>query len=311
MDDPTDDFLDRTEAVNNFRSLINDQRRRLLLIYGRAGRGKSSLQRELRRISRDEQTASAVVDFLLAEMVTEPNDVITYLSERLGDRFTAQMLEAEEDAGRQPVLDSAAIGEAISEALSDIPQRQGNGVSLSNIEKVQVGGNIVGGNLIIVKNPNFFLDPDRGRGSDQAMAEKQQSDRFLKSLKNFLAEQKRVILFFDHFEKATTPISNWLSHDLLDLILAETEGYSNLWIIFAGRHVPLQDQADNLQHILVTEEIDSLPDDVIYLVWNENRGVDKVIVDAFIKGADGDTGALFRNLRNYARKMRSGSSDGK
>jgi Cdc6-like AAA superfamily ATPase len=90
MEDLSDDFLDRTEAINNFRSLINHQRHRLLLIYGPAGQGKTYLQHELWRISRDEQIVSAIVDFQLPGMGTEPYDVITFLSECLGDPFAAR-----------------------------------------------------------------------------------------------------------------------------------------------------------------------------------------------------------------------------
>jgi hypothetical protein len=151
------------------------------------------------------------------------------------------MRQAETDAPRQPVLDSALL-EDISKALSDILQRRESGVSqvnFENVERIQVSGSIVGGNQNIIKDSNFYVNLDSRQEQERAKAEKRQNDYFRAALRKFLAEQERVILFFDHFDDATTPtpISGWLSN-LLNLILVETEGYSNLWIIVAGRHTP-------------------------------------------------------------------------
>ncbi len=310
MDDISDEFVNRTREINNFKGLINDRRHRLLLIYGLEGRGKTYLRHQLLRISREEQMVSAVVDLQRARMLTEPDKVITHLSERLGSSFAALMMQAEEEIRRQPALDSAELGEALSRAFSANPQGPGSSVSLSDIERVHVGGSIVGGNQYILKNVNVFLNPDSGKKQDQAANEKRQNAVFRIALKHFLADQKRVILFFDHFEEATTLVSGWVSDYFLNLILEETGEFSNLWVIVVGRKVPLQDEIDNWRHILWSQQLDSLPDEAIYLVWIDRRGLDKDTVDKFIKGAKGNTKLLFLFLHNYAGRTETEQGDG-
>src|SRR5687767_10291690 len=114
MDDTSDDFVDRTEEVKNFRGLINDQRHRLLLMYGREGRGKSYLVRQLLRISNTEQMVSVMVDFGRLGLLTEPEEVINHLSERLGSIFIARMAQAEAEIPSQLASDLAEIEKMLS-----------------------------------------------------------------------------------------------------------------------------------------------------------------------------------------------------
>jgi AAA ATPase domain len=303
MDDISDIFVNRTEEINAFRNLIKDRRRRLLLIYGLEGRGKTCLRTQLSRISSEEHMVSAVVDFRRHKMLTDPDQVIPHLRERLGSDFATKMIQAEKEIPRQRPRGLAELNEMLSKAVSTNTRSAGSSVSLSGNENVNVGGDLFGGNKIIINNPTFSVSPDNGRKWDQAATTNFNNDIFRTALRNFLVEQKHVILFFDHFEDATTTVSCWVSEFLLDLVLEDTGGFSNLWIVVSGCKVPLQDKADDFQQVLCTQQIEFLPDEAVYEVWLDKFKGDKSTIDMFIKGAGGNTKILFLILKNYVANL--------
>lgn len=310
MDNISDDFVDRTEEVKNFRGLINDQRHRLLLIFGLQGRGKSYLARQFHRISNTEQMTSVVMDFQNYTMLTEPEEIINHLIVRLGSNFAECMEQAEADVTRQRARHLKEFGKILSEALSASPPGRGGGVTMDNIDEVKIGGDVVGGDKVSVHIGSLYTNPDGGTALGQMSTQLRRNLVFRTALKNFLADQKRVIFFFDHFDAATTPVKSWVSDQMLSLILEEVEGYVKMWIVVAGVTVPHQEKRYQLQDVLRSQRVNSLPDDAVHLFWVDARGVAKTKVDECIQETKGNTKLLFQMLYQYVEDSDAEQRDG-
>jgi len=327
MADNSNEFLNRIEEIKDFKGLINHRQHRLLLVHGQVGTGKTYLLRRLRKIfddqgksseddERDSSIVSVLIDFRTDKRLTEPDKLINRLRHRLGGIFDDQMAEAEEEISRSEQQAAVAsmpvdVGQLLARIISPQPQGASGGTHLSNIERVQVGGSIVGGHQTIVKDNTFVLNAGAGSNQSQVKDQTRRDNAFRKALKNYLAEKKQVILFFDHYEESTESVSNWLDDHVLDLYQENTREITKLWVVVAGQKLPLQDKVDEWRHLIRSQDIAPLGKEFIYLFWVDRKGLDKADVDKFILGSGENTKILFMILENFAKASRPEGSDGK
>jgi hypothetical protein len=167
---------------------------------------------------------------------------------------------------------------------------------------------MVGGDVNVYNLPEPILNP--GGGTDRAL--NQMEDRrniaFARALRAAQAEQ-RVILFFDHFEKATDTVIEWFRDHVLHVHRPGSRGFGNLWIVVAGRKVPLQHQADAWERTLISEEIGPLPRDDVVKLWRA-LGLDEAVVDEKIKESGANTKLLFLALKGAALTSMTESDSG-
>ncbi len=311
--DDLDIFLDREDEIGAFTRLLSHSKRRILLLYGLKERGKTRLLHQLREDCCDEHTLSTLVDFRIEKTLTEPDSVISRLREQIGGRFDREMGQAEyrirQELAAVPVSQPASFAEALAAALPAQARGSTGGVHLSGIDKVQVGGSIVGGHQVTLRDCTFISDPGAGPEKASDQIENQRNIAFRAALKNLQAEQK-VVLFFDHFEDATGRVPAWLQEHVLTLHLKGSDEFSNLWSVIAGRRVPLQDEVDAYCHRLSSLDIGPLPEEAILLYWVDACGLDRAIVKAFIQGSGGNTQMLCLCLKNYAQAPRAEQTGG-
>lgn len=309
-----DQFLNREVEINGFKDLLAHRRHRILLLNGPAGVGKSSLLAQLQEMCTGYQVASAVVDFRRHKVsLSDPDAVIGSLRDQLGGSFADQLGQAEAQILQE--LSPGVVRQTttnFAEAWIGTPapasQAASTGVQILGPTSVRVGGSIVGGNQTIIKDSTVFLNAANGQLYLNEEIGRRRNLAFRQSLRGLLADRK-VILFFDHFEQTTGVVDRWVNEQVLDLQKDPGGAFQNMWVVIAGRTVPLQDQVEEWRNILRSQRIGPLQDDVIFMFWVDRCGLDRTIVDAFIKGSKRNTKLLFMMLLNYAESTATQVTD--
>lgn len=306
LDEIDESFLDRVGEMGIFQRLLAHRRRRILLIHGHEGRGKTHLLHELLHVCRESQAAPpderivcTVLDFATDQMLDEPKGVIDRLRGDLAGSFDQQMREAE---GRI-IRDLAPSADAVP-ASPGAP----SSVQISGGGTVNVSGSIVGRDQYMIRDSNVVIQSGAGSQYAHKEAITQRNNAFHAALKGFQAAQ-RVVLFFDHYEHATEAVDEWFHSHVLHLHRTADGDFSNLWLIVTGRQVPLQDQVDEWR-TLREVELGPLPEEDVVLFCVSSLGLDEAFVTRLINESSGNTKLLFLRLRGHVRQSGTEGADG-
>ena len=76
-------------------------------------------------------------------------------------------------------------------------------------------------------------------------------------------------------------------HSQTDFLFAEltdeTAAALNLWLVIAGRHMPLRDELDQFRPLMTGREIEPFSEQAIRLVWEGKRGLDPAEIPNVIR----------------------------
>jgi hypothetical protein len=122
----------------------------------------------------------------------------------------------------------------------------------------------------VLQNSSVNYNPAGGAELRQRELKTRLNTVLPEALKAEVARQKLVICL-DHVDEATPPVASWVRHQVLRLLLEEADTYANLWIVVAGREVPLRERADELRHLLYLQEVGPLVEEAIRIYWIEKR----------------------------------------
>lgn len=312
MTDDLGKFLDRDPEIAAFTGLLDHPDRRLLLLHGPRGRGKSRLLRQLREHCCDENTVSTLVDFEYEPSLTEPDRVIDRLREQIGGRFDEEM--GEEEARIADTL--AASRERSLERLTEAVARGSRAGAGGAGGGAHIDGDVKAARDFIGRDQNVYfpnakveLTPGGGPAEADEEADTERNKAFRTALGN-LQETQKVILFFDHFEKAKEPVRTWLREHVVTLHLEGSPQFANVWSVIAGRTVPLQDQEDRLYDRLRSLAIGPLPEKDVIGFWVDQIGLDRTAVQDEYRSSQGNTQMLCLHLRERAELPRGEQSSG-
>jgi hypothetical protein len=253
--------------------MLGHRAQRILLLQGAEGMGKSCLVQRLRHECRQRQLRTALLDFRSSAPLDQPDQVIRQLRTEIGGVF-ARQLEQVETQIRQDFA-SVAAAPLLMNWLGGGGPAPAGGHRINLSGQVEVGGDVVGGDKITIANPTIVLNPNGGFDLGQAEAQTRRSTAFRAALAAALATEP-LVLFIDHFEKASTEAKLWLRQHILGLHLEGTgngtDGFDKLWIVAAGRSVPLQEETASWRDRLQLQPLAPFPNDIIAAFWVEKRG---------------------------------------
>lgn len=303
-------FVNRESPIAAFESMLGHRSRRILLVQGREAMGKSCLVQRLRYECHQRQVRTALVDFRRDAALSQPEQIILTLREEVGGVFARQLEQAETQL-RQDFAPVAAAP-LLTNWLAGASQGAGGGHHISLAGQVEIGGDVVGGDKITIANPTVVLNPSGGFDLGQAEAQTRRNTAFRAALTAALGEGP-LVLFFDHFEQASSAAGLWLRRQLLGLHLEGggngAGGFDKLWVVVAGRSLPLQDEITSWRHRLELQPLAPFPREVIALFWVEKRGLGIEVVDNAGDLSGGIPGVLALMADNW--EARHGRGDGK
>ncbi|KAA3665260.1 MAG: hypothetical protein DWQ04_01525 [Chloroflexi bacterium] len=264
-------FVNRENELNAFISLLNHPYRRLFLLPGKQGIGKSWAIRRLNQHCKDTKTVTALIDFNNNSGLTTPKEVIRCIRDNIGGDFDKDIRQTENQIKNDfgPNLPSTSPPADITnkEAATFYGHNSSNSLNLTG-DKLKIGGDAFTGNKYEI---SYY--PGNGNVQRQGEVNFRRNVACREALRKLLAEQ-RLVLFFDHFEKTTEDVANWMHDEILKLILEPSEDYSNLWVVIAGQRVPFEKEADHLRHILHLMEVGPFEKEVVHTYWKEKRKLD-------------------------------------
>jgi len=249
-----DDFVNRDAEIKLFTELLHEPFG-ILILHGVEGIGKTRVIHRLRQVCSAPNVKAVLVDFRDKAQLAEPEYVIRRLRERVGGTF-AERLGQVETRFQQEIL-----GSTFSSLAASSSQTVAGRVNLYHSREIHVGGDIVGGAKISVT-----INLGGALSMNAREIETRRNTALRDALKEVLAERS-MVLFFDHFEDATTPVGEWLCQHILRLHLEEIGEYPNLWIVVAGRTVPLQEEVEHLSPVIRYLQVEPLSEEAITLFW--------------------------------------------
>ena len=234
------EFVNREVALRAFAGLRGDPRRRILLVQGPEGIGKSCLLRRLRQDCHQTGTSFAMVDFRSDRGLFAARDVVLRLQEQIDGPFAAHLEKA--DLEFQTSLAAQAVAGAVFRPLpAAVAGASGDGGNRVTVgDEVQVTGDIFGGNKIVICNSPITILPTNGAGLARDSRTARWNGAFQQAL-ILAAAQGSLVLFFDSYEEALPDVADWLLQQLLRPVLEEMGDLANLgrrcWTpsAFAGR----------------------------------------------------------------------------
>lgn len=301
-----DQFVNREAPLAAFDGLLGHPSRRILLVQGLEGMGKSCLVQRLRYQCRQRQLRSALVDFRASTALGQPEQVMRALREEIGGIFAHRLEQIESQIGQD--FATAAAAPILVNWLSGIGQGAGGGHQISLSGQVEIGGDVVGGDKITIANPTIVLNPNGGAILGQAEAQTRRNTAFRSTLAAAL-EEGPLVLFIDHFEQASTEIKIWLRQHILGLHLdGDGNGrFAKLWVVLAGRSVPLQEETMRWRHRLDFQPLQPFSREIVAVFWVEKRGLGVKVVDNALDLSDGIPGLLAMMADNW--EARHGRGD--
>lgn len=337
-----DQFVNRQAEIGEFEQLIAENSHRVLLIHGPEGMGKSGLLHYLIRQRSDRSMVQAFVDFRLkSEVCTLPETLIYHLGEQLGDLFfdLLDAIDAEEPVAQVQLnpqilsqIDAGALNQGLAQMKEDVSQAvvRHMATAQSSVQNADTivntsggayfegdietsGGDVIGRDRIDIDIANnFFLspaatlpDPAAGQQRSAARAARRRNRLFRKSLIDLLAAE-RVILYFDHCEEAEDAVCEWLIKELLEGYLDPLLDTSGLRIILAGRSVPWQEDADNLDSIVSAQELSNLELEHVEEYLVEKRGLKSGEVGEVMQAS---AGVPFLLLQEAEKRLRQSGNE--
>lgn len=280
-------FVNREALIDAFQGLLTHPRRRLLLVEGPAGIGKSCLLWQLRHLCRAGGGTPLFVDLADPRLVA-PESLIGAFGAQLGTTFD------------DPEPTPAGL-------LGSLATTRG-GVTISG--SANVGGDVVGGDKITINNSSVVVR----LGGGIEMALENHRARLELALRRTLIERLRdrpLVVLLDHLSKepgqqATAEVTQWLRYSLIAWLLEEPEAFANLRLVVAGRQPPFGTDVEQWRYLAGSEVVRPLLPEAVRQFWVDRRRLDETHLPGFIEVSGGNPGLLFlmaNNSEAARRKM--------
>jgi len=294
------EFVNRDTEIDVFADMLDHPHLRILFLHGPEGIGKTSLIGRLRQDVATSGAVSVIVDFS-DETLSDPEDLLDRLQERLGGEFAACLDQAEFTVLHKFREDS------LRELLSLVGSTGFSRVDIAHAEEINIQGDMVGGSKIVLNNSSITLPTMNGDYPQRAI--KRNVNRvFPQALKILANSHARAILFFDHFEKAKKiSVIPWLRHHLFNLYLEATNEILDVWIVVASREIPYAEEADGWSYVLYNQLLEPLEEKFIRSYWLEKHHLDPDKLRNVIRDCKGIPSEL-RRLAKEAIARRRGQA---
>ncbi|MBI4674427.1 MAG: AAA family ATPase [Chloroflexi bacterium] len=209
-------FVNRERETRHFIEMLQGRDpKRILLIKGPTGIGKTWLLRRLAQEARARNVPSATINFSSANTI-DTLWIFQNVAQQVGSRHFPFLSAALENATQLRVVLKVEAGGSSSVDIS----------GSANVEGDLVGGDVIKGNRFYLSGDN----PDL-----RQIWQQQLRQAFLSDLAAWVENQDAVLLF-DSYESATQEPRTWMAEQLLAQI---GEGkLANLRLVIAGEQVP-------------------------------------------------------------------------
>lgn len=289
-----DEFVNRDHELRVFADLLCDHRCRLLLITGVPSIGKSCLLHRMLEHCQRQGFSTALVDFRNDPELTRPERILESLSIQLSGPFAEQMVEAEV---RIREIEAAFI---FSQTFTHGVTTHAESATLQG--KIEVAGDLVEQKIQIVNSP-ITIHPGAGPQRLVDVIEDERDRHFRTALSTFQTAHP-LVLFFDHFEEAAEQVACWFRSRILNLYREAGGTCHSLWLVIAGRQVPLQSEVNQWRNLLQQQQIGPLPPQAIYLYWVEKRRLDPTSVSIIVNACGGNPGLLAAMADNTEQALK-------
>jgi hypothetical protein len=282
-----EEFVNRETEIGSFRRVLGHPSQRIFLVCGAEGMGKTDVLARLRQECRQSGLKPVLLDFRGDDELSEPEQVIERLRERIGGDFAAML-------GNVVVgimNDFYRVG--LTDLVAALSQGASSSVQITDARDLHIEGDIVGGTKVVLQNSSVVVNPAGGPNLKQRELKTRLNTVLPEALRAEVAGQKLVICL-DHVDEATQPVASWVRHQVLRLLLEEADAYTNLWIVVVGREVPLRERADELRHLLYLQEVGPLVEEAIRIYWIEKRHLGAEQLAEVIVACRGNALALTR-----------------
>ncbi len=179
-------------------------------------------------------------------------------------------------------------------------------VDISSGRNVTVNGDIVGGAKITLNNSRVNVSNPSGGGKIRQKELITHLNMVLPEALEAEAAQQKLMICMDHWDEARKLVAPWVRNQLLHLLVDESDDYTNLWVMVAGREVPLAERAEELRHLLCLQEVGPLDEEFIRSYWLEKRHLDPRYLEDVIKGCRGNALAMVRKANAEEMKRNAG-----
>ncbi len=205
------EFVDRQEILLAFQRLLagTPDARRIILLHGASGIGKSSLLRRMQFQCRQERIPHALLELADARAVEDikiMRDVRDSLGEEKFTPFT--------DLLNHYTKEGYALKLQV-EVLKRDDQPAGGVVVQGQVEGV------VAGRDVIEIRDNYLSAPRRDIEIDPRSMQDALTDRFMETLIS-LCSRQRVVCLFDDIDRLDQPTAYWFWHDFLEPLVNQT-----------------------------------------------------------------------------------------
>lgn len=274
-----EDFVGREDAMASLAKLARQEtEKRLLLLLGPFGYGKSWLLSNLETARREIGVESVLIGFAVPPIGAVEwgyLDVVERIRQALGPDHFAE-LDAVIAAAREQ---SAGLGlaDAFATQLGGAPgaAAPAEGAAIAaRVGDVGAGAQVaVGSNIVMAQGDVHYTIVQQGPQAGAAVLQQHQAaitDALLRALAA-LTERRKVTFEFDAWQRATAPTRDWLCRTLLAAILDKTLPGAAA-IIADDVGVPEYQQRHPRVHPMPLGGLDA---DDIAEYWIERRGLDR------------------------------------
>lgn len=265
------DFVNRTDEIDAFWSLLESGRQRVLLVEGEQDVGKSYLLDYLHQQCVNE--GITVVHISFQEIRPNPIDwqtILTDLADQLSDILT--------------------VDEGFYSSVRTYPDQGQSWVNLVAHQgaTINVSGTIVGRDMTTFNSASGAIGTPAMQVSP--------TDRQRLALRDLLQEatkSQKVLLFFDGYEEMMPTVFAQIQQHLLTLY--RSQKFRNLWVVLAGRKLSIANRH------YATMQLEPFESDHIREYWVVKLGMDEATVESMTQLSGGVPG-MIRRMAEYAMR---------
>ena len=203
---PVDEIVDFDDIINEFKLMLSGQnRKKIMFIVARDGRGKTSLLRKIHRYCQSKELSSCLID--------------------LSETYDFPHLELAKDIYSRLGLPMTSFEETLSPMSAPLPESAGKMEASTEIHGNVIGSTVETKNIvkIVLSNENLQSEDIKRRLTRKVPEDISSTD-------------KTMVCLFDTFDEGTRAVEDWLLKALLRPI--RDGGLSNAFVIVAGSAWP-------------------------------------------------------------------------
>lgn len=270
-----EDFVNREEQLATLWKMIRlEVVKRILLIRGRSGVGKTYLLDEFKEECGAKKIECARIDF--AEGSNDYWAIALEVAGQLGlENFEhlAQTIKETYSHGLSETVPGSPVTARVEHSGADTAPTGGRSGGVDIYGTATIGRDLVGRDVYYY----FITQIQRDAPVVQQEIQAEITAVFQKCLVELTAT-RGVVFLLDSWEYAPTDTRNWLCHNLLKWILDKK--LSKAMAVVAGREVPdLRGPRPRIECLTLAE----LPEDAVRIYWVEKRGLPAKDVQDLIK----------------------------